>query len=525
MGWLILIAIVLVLLYLLIVYIIIPIVVPIAIIAIIGAGIYGFIKSIQGFSSSFIEHMNPYKTYTDKSPNAPSGVNRNYFFGPGLHQIKETIKDAFSKMTSYHEDLIEKRNKYATYSWGWKKYVINGSVWMMYIVAVSCIFVFGSAWTALFSVAMATVILLGMAGFFVYFTTLWIIDRLILWGKSIQSRCGRCKNKSVVPNFICSACGMEHIRLTPGPYGVLYRKCSCGLRLSTTIFTGRSKLMAKCPKCATELAASDAKQFGIQVIGGVSAGKTTFLAAFWHEYIAMLESKGVKEYEKHPSEAFDQLDEWFSQGISSATTETNANMYSIVHRFSKKSSYQLTLYDIAGESFADIGYEIQQQQFRYCEGFIFIIDPCASPDVASDVISSFTQTFRELTGKHSGELSKIPAVVVISKADLFKKEIGLPKIRATHKSNPTGYAKADGTSNLEDTRNGMCRKFLENRDFVNVVNLLDGEFNNVQYYPTSAIGQEAVYGTAYEPWGVIEPVKWILQNTDSEFREEVFGSE
>jgi len=35
-----------------------------------------------------------------------------------------------------------------------------------------------------------------------------------------------------------------------------------------------------------ELAASDAQQFGIQLIGGISTGKTTYLAAFWHEYLS-----------------------------------------------------------------------------------------------------------------------------------------------------------------------------------------------------------------------------------------------
>ena len=402
--------------------------------------------------------------------------------------------------------------------------MINGSVWALYIMAVVCIFVFGFAWTALFSMVLAAAILLGMVGFFVFFAVLWIIDRGILWGKSIQSRCGRCKNKSIVPNFVCESCGMEHSRLTPGPYGVVFRKCSCGKRLSTTIFTGRSKLTAKCPRCATELAASDARQFGIQVIGGVSAGRTTFLAAFWHEYIAMINNKGGLKYEKYPQEAFAQLEEWFSQGISSATTETNANMYSIVHRLSKKLSYQLTLYDIAGESFADIGYEIQQQQFRYCEGFIFIIDPLASPDVASDVISSFTQTFKELIGKHSGEISKMPVAVIISKADLFKKEIGLPKIHVTHRNKPMEFANAEGISSIDSTRNGMCRRFLENHDFAGVINILDGEFADIQYYPASAIGREPVYGTAYEPWGVIEPVEWILRNADAEFKGKVLSN-
>ena len=526
MGWIIALIIGIWLLYLLFVHIIIPIVLPItgliAIISLIGALIYGFIKSIQGFGKSFIDNLNPYATYIDKNRAAPSGVKRNYFFGPGFYQLKVTIKGAFNTIVSYLEDLRGKRDDFTvSYAYRWHERIRNAFIWVLYIVTVVCLFVFGFAWTAIFSIVLVSIVSVGFISFFIFFSMLWLIDRAFLWGKSIQSRCGGCKNHTVVPNFICPGCGMDHTKLTPGFYGVIYRKCPCGIKLPTTIFTGRSKLSAKCPFCATDLAAGSARQFGIQIVGGVSAGKTTFLAAFWHEYINMLNLNGQTNYFKHPLEAFSQLEEWFSQGLSSATTETNANMYSIVHNFSTHSSLQLTLYDIAGESFTDIGYEIMQKQFRYCEGFIFIIDPLGNANAAYDVISNFIHTFREVTGKHSSSISKIPAAVVIAKADLFKKEIGLPKILNTHKNNLNNNVYMENETGFNYTRNYICWQFLVKYDFTLVINLLNGEFTNIQYYPVSAIGREAVYGAAYEPWGVLEPIKWILQNADAEYRGKV----
>ena len=486
------------------------------------AAIYGLFKSIQSFGSSFIDNINPYDSYVDKYKKAPIGTRRSYFFGPGLYQVKKTVVIAFENLISSKSDLDSFKDDYSLrYAAEWHEHIRNGIIRIMYAVAIVCLFVFGFTWTALFSVILSSAIIVGMISFFSFFSILWLVDRGILWAKSIQSRCGRCKSYSVVPNFVCPSCGMDHSRLTPGAYGIVSRKCNCGDKLPTTIFTGRSKLVSKCPQCATELAASDARQFGIQVVGGVSAGKTTFLAAFWHEYLAMLDSLKTVKYEKHPAEAFVQLEEWFSQGISSATTETNATMYSVVHKLLDKSSVQLTLYDIAGESFADIGYEIQQQQFRYCEGFIFIVDPTTNPNVAGDVISSFTQTFKDLTGKHSNEISNTPVAVVIAKADLFKREIGLPKIRVLQKNNPQAYIDSEGHSNVNIARNTVCREFLEIHNFSNVVNLLDGTFADIQFYPASAIGREAVYGTAYEPWGVLSPVEWILKKTDAEFQEAV----
>ena len=60
----------------------------------------------------------------------------------------------------------------------------------------------------------------------------------------------------------------------------------------------------------------------------------------------------------------------------------------------------------------------------------------------------------------------------------------------------------------------MSRNFLSKIGFDAVLNLLDGEFNNVEYFPISAIGHQATQGVPYEPWGVIEPVEWIMKKSN-----------
>ena len=69
--------------------------------------------------------------------------------------------------------------------------------------------------------------------------------------------------------------------------------------------------------------------------------------------------------------------------------------------------------------------------------------------------------------------------------------------------------------------NTVCREFLANHNFISVRNLLDGEFNNVQYFPVSAMGHQADIGNPYEPWGVMEPVMWILNYADESFKETI----
>jgi len=510
MGYIIAAVIIIYLLYLLIRYVVAPISGFLAVASLaIGVG-YAFIVSIYCFGKSLAEHINPYTTFIDKNTDIPSGVRRSYFFGPGFHQIGITVRDAFAALIEQSKKLTSFRVRHTGHRW-----YVNIWVWIFYLAAFAAIFIFGFVWMSLFSIILATVVLTGMCIFYVMFMILWGVDRFVLAVKSIQSRCANCKRISVVPVFICLDCGAEHRKLTPGPYGVFTRRCTCGKNLPTTFINGRSKLKATCPYCSTEMAASNARQYGLQLIGGVSAGKTTFLAAFWHMYLERLKKLHYLSSEEYPADAFNELEHWYQKGLSSSTTETNANMYSVIHKRENETPYQLTIYDIAGEAFTNLQSSTQQQQFQYCEGLIFVIDPTANPKGVNETFASFIHEFKGLKGKHSAKMSDIPVAVIISKADLYKKEIGLPKINSRHKSNPGEFSSVNSINSLDCTRNGVSREFLLSHGYENVLNLLEGEFSNVQYYPVSAMGHTAAAGQPYEPWGVMEPVMWLLSYTDA----------
>ncbi len=518
MGYLILAILVIVVIYLL-VYVIASISGILSVAAlIIGVG-YAFIVSIMSFFKSLVEHKSPYTTYVDKNPDNSSGVRRSYFLGPGYHQISVTVKDAFAEQKRRVDDLTTCMDGAKAKLSG--KWYILMWLWLFYFIAYLCTFVLGFTWMAVFSTILFSVIFVGMCVFYVFFTLLWGIDRLILAAKSVQSRCAHCKRVSVVPVFICSNCGMEQRKLTPGPYGIFHRKCVCEEQLPTTFINGRSLLKAACPFCAADLEASDARQFGIQLVGGVSTGKTTFLAAFWHEYLERVKRMPGVSITASPEYAFAELEYWFKNGDSSATTETNANMYSLIHKYGDKTPIQMTIYDIAGEAFTSLANDIQQQQFQYCEGIVFVIDPTANPVHVSETVSSFIHEFVGLKGSHSMKTSDVPVAVMITKADLHKRDIGLPKIRATFASSAQKYADTDGNTSLELVRNGMCRDFLEDHGFGNAVNLIDAEFSRVQYYAVSAMGHPATAGQKYESWGVLEPIAWLMQQQGEVFQDVV----
>lgn len=481
--------------YLLIRYVIIPMSGVLGVIAIVAGVGYALYVSLASFGKSIKENINPYITYDDKNMTFYKGVRRNYFFGPGFHQIKMIVSEAFGNLKNKTDSLTKWRNDVVRY----RAWYLSMWIWIFYIIAFLCAFFIGFIFVSLFSIILFSVIFSGMCVFYIFFSLFWLIDRYILLIESIHSRCADCKRISVVPNFICPNCGTEHKKLSPGPYGIFIRKCRCGEKLPTAFITRRSKLKANCPYCSVELASSDARQFGIQLVGGISSGKSAFLSAFLHLYQEKLKSVKNMSHEIFPENDFIEMEYWYQQGLSTSTNEKNANMYCIIHKKRRK-TFQLSLYDIAGEAFNELRGEKQQQQFRYCEGIIFVIDPSSKPDIANDAISNFITEFKSLRGKHTEKISNIPIAVLISKADLFQNELSLDKIKT--------YVNEVNT--FEQTRNRISKEFLENHNFGNTLNIIEGNYNYIQYFPISAIGHMASKGQSYKPWGVMEPVFWLL---------------
>ncbi len=506
--YLVIIAIVVYLIYLLIRYVILPIASILAAVTLVISTGYALFVSLSSFIRSVKDNIDPYATYVDKRADIPAGVKRNYCFGPGFHQISEIIKGAFENLGDYRKKLTAWKNKTLKGTW-----FIDIWIYLGYGFAIFCAMVLGFIWVAIFSILLAAVIMVGMIGFFLFFSTLWLIDRLVLFFKSIHNRCPNCKRKSVIPVFLCPTCGLPHKKLVPGPYGVLKRKCTCGTELSTTFLGGRSAYEAHCPFCDTQLLSSSSQQYGIQLVGGVGTGKTTFLAAFWHEYKDWLSRRRDISVEATPEDAFADLEDWFDTGRSESTLETNANMYSMIHTTGPKTSVQMTIYDIAGEAFDFADSEMQQQQFRYCEGFLLVIDPTATPNYVSDTIANFINSLDEVKGKHAAKAASVPVAVIISKSDLHKKEIGLPRIRATYKP----AVDSQEQLSFEQHQNDVCRTFLMGHGYENAVNLIEAEFTNIRYFPVSAMGHDVEDGQ-YEPWGVLDPVFWLMSSDNCPLR-------
>lgn len=492
-----------------VIYIAVMAFLTVSMIAISIGAIYAFAVSVYCFFKSLVQNINPYTTYVDKHPHVKKGMKRNYCFGPGFHQIAQTIKGAFQNL-AHHCSVLT----------AWKDNWLNNNffdvfVYIGYISAMLFAVVFGVMWLAVFSVILTLIITVGISLFFPFFTLLWLTDLFVLWLKSIHSRCPHCKSKSLIPVFACPTCGVQHEKLVPNPYGVLQHQCTCGTNLATTFIGGRSQYEAYCPFCHSKLLASDSQQYGLQLVGGTGSGKTTFLAAFWHEYKEKLKQCTDIAYKVYPTDAFDKLETWFQTGKAEATSERNANMYNIFHTIEQETTVQMAIYDIAGETFDFGKSDVQQQQFRYCEGFLVVIDPTKKSNDVSATIGNFINSFDEISGKHAADMVSIPVAVMITKADLYEKEIGLSHINALFQSQSMSSSEEQQT--IEQCQDNICRNFLMKNDFSNVVNLIDAKFSNIRYFPVSAMGH-SIENTQYKPWGVIEPVFWLMSHDNCPLR-------
>jgi GTPase SAR1 family protein len=472
------------------------VVIPISALFSIGHSVTCVIKAIAS-------NINPYRKYIDRHKNAPKGVRRNYFFGPGFFQVKQIVHDSFQnlKQASNSRDAW-----YQSATLTSSNAAYQASLFIGYTSASICTSVLGAFWCFLFAICLYIIIFLCMILFYIYYTMLLGADSVTLLLRSIHSRCPHCKERNFIPVFRCPTCNLPHRSLVPGPYGVIYRKCACGQKLATTFSGGRYRYQAECKRCGTELYSTNAKQYGIQLVGGIGSGKTTFLSAFCHEYKAWLNTEPQVKHNVIPKDAFQDLDDLFNSGIAEHTLETNGNMYSIIHKLSKRNIIQMSIYDIAGEVFDYSESEVQQLQFDYCEGIILVIDSTDEKAEASRIIGNFINRLDALGNRRSSKMRKVPIAIIISKADLFKKELGIPKIKALYKSK---QSTAGEPVEYWQIQNEVCREFLINRGQKNSINLLESKFEEIHYFPVSAMGHE-MNRDAYEPWGVLEPVFWLM---------------
>lgn len=468
-------------------------------------------------------------------------AKKSYFFSKGYLDVLNTIKGAwqrnFASLEKYRDNIENAR--YSGKSGFTFQLILN-------VLAAISIVIFGSIITAIVSFLNIAVVLVVMMIIYIGFSIIWLVDRVYLMRKKIFTACHECKEKSLIPTYICPKCGAKHTNLTPGVYGILKRTCVgedpnsyCGEKLPTTFFNGRRNLEAICPHCSTPLADRESVPICIPIVGGRSVGKTAFITAFSKEFIsevAPAKSWETEFYNENKKNIYKEIEQDYLNGSTRMTDRpqdinkaSSVSFSFFVKGVSFKPERLVHIYDIAGEVFTDNSENEIQKQYEYCQGIVLMIDPFAIPavryrcehklspeDVAgigkadiNGIVDSFLNKLREVTGLSDKKMSSVPLAVVISKIDSAEldTEIGNSAVKIKMSLFP------DKFTDYYDTQDYLCRNFLKENGMESFLNNINLKFKDNRFFSCSAIGHTRDKGR-YNPQGVLPPMQWLFGKAD-----------
>ena len=470
-------------------------------------------------------------------------AKKSYFFEKGYTDLLNTIKGAWRRNTNsirvYSDNISNSSVARDGKAGVFLKFILN-------VFAMISVLVFGSIITAAVSLVNIVILLLFMLVIYIGFSIIWLVDRIYLIRKKIFTACHECKEKSLIPTYICPKCGARHTNLTPGVYGILKRTCIgedpnsyCGEVLPTTFFNGRRNLEAICPHCSTPLSDRESVPICIPIVGGRSVGKTAFITAFSKEFIdkvAPAHSWDVEFYNNRKEEIYKEIEMDFLKGSTRMTDRpqdinkaSSVSFSFFVKGKEFKPERLVHVYDIAGEVFTDNTENEIQKQYEYCQGIVLVIDPFAIPSVRNrledqltpediagigkadinGIVDAFLNKLREVTGLSDRKMSGVPLAVVISKIDSanLEEEMGDSAINRKMTENPEIF------NDYYNVMDYICREFLRNNGMESFLNNVELKFSNNRFFACSAIGHTRDAGQ-YVPEGVLAPMQWLFDNAD-----------
>lgn len=444
-----------------------------------------FVPIVTACAGIVISHVLYIVKNRDKwKENSESTLMSSYFVHTGLHQTNFSYKQAQAQI---------RENTWIFSISGWTcrlRDLESDSVMIAFLLAVAYIplaalsfievsvrVIVGSAYLGLCMLLHRLLLLITRLLTYALIPIGLVLDRVL----RRKQYCPICYEPFHLPVFICPECGRTHDQLVPSEAGILFAKCACDQRfLSTMIPMGRSRLNCICPNsnCNAPLAAANAEQFFVHLIGGVQSGKTAYLTSLQDAYL-------------------NQAAESANILVNAASEEEldDAHVpqpHYFLHRYKHQKRAirdNLVVFDVAGEVAETNAYSREPRHFAFCHGFLLFFDP-ASKDDFSTAVNQFLLKFVDMKGIAVTAMSDIPVAVIIGKTDL---EVV-----------PRELSDSSYMSNAEE-QDKMCREYLEKMGLGHALRSLDARFTNIRFFPISTQTQRT------EPSRILAPVAWIVK--------------
>lgn len=358
------------------------------------------------------------------------------------------------------------------------------------------------------------------------YITVGFLDFLYRQIRRMSVVCTICQRRSDLPVYICPNCKVEHTRLVPSEYGILYRTCNCGHKLPTTFFNGRHKLDSHCQYCPTPTPGGGRQmEIVIPVIGGPGSGKTCLVSTALNsiENSPVLKSTHNVDITGLTKTDYEEIITDMNSGyLPPKTRDMELKYYQFYFTpKTEKIPRLVSLCDVGGEVFKKDSLAEKQIGFRYANSFLIVIDPLAiteyrrelerknvnvvaykPSDLAVDqMLARFISLLDNFRGSKKGGSVKNDVAIVFTKCDIPGLDAEIGKSAAAY------YASHNGVTQ-EQAQNKLCEDFLVKYGEANFVQTINSRFKNVRYFTCTSLG--GVNRTKFAPEDVDKPVLWLI---------------
>jgi hypothetical protein len=349
----------------------------------------------------------------------------------------------------------------------------------------------------------------------------WVLIGVLRGAEAVRRRVRRASYECPVdherfplPVYVCPACGAEHRRLVPGRWGIVKRECECGkVALPTMVLNGRQRVPQRCPSGHPMAGIIGyAEILRVALVAGPSAGKSTFLAGALRELDRLSDAGTLALAVVDDSRSdFDLALSNLASGRLPEKTQVGGSPALVAEVQGGGRSRVLSLYDVAGESYAG---DDEIRELRFLEvpsGLVLLVDPFALERFAIDHKDEIAaaedrlrpssvapiRVFERMLGALSeagAKTDKIPLAVVVAKTDALG--VG-EEIAALERGEGERAVPA----------------WLESQGAGNFVRAVEADFGTVGWFHASALGRvpDPSDRTAFAPSGTAEPVLWLLR--------------
>ncbi len=465
------------------------------------AGCWAFGAGVEGFGRDFGGSV-AVRGGSRRVPRAPEPAFELYVLGQVFADFRHGVERGAAALGATRAQIQ-----------GWSVSYQEGAKWPVAIGAVvggyvgtAVAFVLGVVCGLLVAVVVAAVAAVS-----------WLLIWLLRAADGVRRRVRRASyecpsdhERFALPVYLCPACGVEHHRLVPGRWGIFKRECQCGqTALPTTVIAGRQKVPQQCPAGHPMSGfLGFAENLPVAIVGGPSAGKSTFLAGALVE----LDAPGAGVYMQPLSESRDahsRLVEAMRAGVTPEKTVDEQRPALVAEVQGTGRSRALYAYDLAGEVYSA---EDKVRGLRFLArsaGIVLLVDPFAIGHVAEDRAQQLRAESDKLLPSSEDPMRVYERLLsTLKEAGADTKEMPLAVVIA--KSDALGVQQEIDA--LSDAPGGAERAWLSANGAGNLVRSIEQDFKQIGWFSLSALGRMPNPNDRrpFVPRGALAPLLWVL---------------